>query len=232
MHSILIGPNQPTEVPSVAVVVDVMRAFTTAAWAFARGADRIVLARSDGHALAAKAAHPDWVTIRDGAPVPGFDLANSPGRIAALNLTGRTLVMKTTAGTVGALAVAEAGTVVCTGFATAAATAAVLRRTAPEQVTFVVTGDNGTATEDLACAQYIAECVADPAVDPEPFIRRARHSHAAAALDQGVRRGYQGVHRDDVRLCLQPDEFAFAMIAQPHGKTLALHAERVSAAGG
>ena len=30
--------------PSVAVVIDVMRAFTVAAWAFARGAENVVLA--------------------------------------------------------------------------------------------------------------------------------------------------------------------------------------------
>jgi 2-phosphosulfolactate phosphatase len=47
------------EAPSVAVVVDVMRAFTVAAWAFAQGAEKIVLAESLDEALALRARHPD-----------------------------------------------------------------------------------------------------------------------------------------------------------------------------
>jgi hypothetical protein len=39
------------EVPSVAVVIDVMRAFTVTAWAFAQGAEKVVLAGSLEEAL-------------------------------------------------------------------------------------------------------------------------------------------------------------------------------------
>lgn len=41
-----VSTPEPAETPSGAVVVDVMRAFTLAAWAFARGAEKIVLAES------------------------------------------------------------------------------------------------------------------------------------------------------------------------------------------
>ncbi|MEU2931074.1 2-phosphosulfolactate phosphatase, partial [Streptomyces sp. NPDC007251] len=50
----------------VAVVIDVMRAFTTAAWAFHRGADKIVLAADEDEALAIKACHPGWLALKDG----------------------------------------------------------------------------------------------------------------------------------------------------------------------
>lgn len=56
----------------LAVGVDVMRAFTTAAWAFRRGADKIVLAADESEALAIKACHPGWLALKDGAPVSGF----------------------------------------------------------------------------------------------------------------------------------------------------------------
>lgn len=46
MDTRFLGIAELDEVPSVAVVVDVMRAYTVAAWAFARGAERIVLAES------------------------------------------------------------------------------------------------------------------------------------------------------------------------------------------
>ncbi len=46
-----LGIAELDEVPSVAVVVDVMRADTVAAWAFARGAEKTVLAESLDEAL-------------------------------------------------------------------------------------------------------------------------------------------------------------------------------------
>ncbi|MFI9808414.1 2-phosphosulfolactate phosphatase [Streptomyces sp. NPDC052301] len=205
-------PGSPAA-PEVAVVVDVMRAFTVAAWAFRRGAERIVLAATQEEALELKARHPGWLAFQDGPPVPGFDLANSPARLRALDVRGRTVVQKTTAGTVGALAVADAGLLLCASFVVARATAQVLRRVRPETVTFVVTGDCGRAEEDLACARYIADRVRGDVVDPGPYLDRARHSEAAARLTDGVRRGWAGVHAEDVGMCLEADAFPFAMAA-------------------
>ncbi|CAM5266188.1 putative 2-phosphosulfolactate phosphatase OS=Streptomyces tendae OX=1932 GN=F3L20_18060 PE=3 SV=1 [Streptomyces tendae] len=156
MDTRFVGIPEVVETPSVAVVVDVMRAFTVAAWVFAQGAEKIVLAGSLDEALALKARHPDRVALKDGPPAPGFDLVNSPGLIRSADLGGRTVVQKTTAGTVGALAVKDASLVLCAGFVVAEATARLLRERAAEHVTFVVTGEDGRADEDLACAQYIA----------------------------------------------------------------------------
>lgn len=65
MDARFLGITELVEAPSVAVVVDVMRAFTVASWAFARGADKIVLAGSLDEALALKARHPDWLALKD-----------------------------------------------------------------------------------------------------------------------------------------------------------------------
>ncbi|MEU1534271.1 2-phosphosulfolactate phosphatase [Streptomyces fagopyri] len=204
------GIAELVEAPSVAVVVDVMRAFTVAAWAFAQGAEKIVLAESLDEALALKARHPDWMALKDGPPAPGFDTVNSPGLLRSMSLDGRTVVQKTTAGTVGALAVKEASLVLCAGFVVAEATARLLRTRACDSVTFVVTGDDGHADEDLACAQYIARRATGAEADAVEFLRRAGESRAAAELAQGVR---QGVHPDDIALCLELDRFPFAMVA-------------------
>ncbi|MEU5327216.1 2-phosphosulfolactate phosphatase [Streptomyces parvus] len=210
MDTRFLGIPELTETPSVAVVVDVMRAYTVAAWAFARGAEKIVLAESLNDAMALKARHPDWVAIKDGAPAPGFDAVNSPVRLRSAYLGGRTVVQKTTAGTVGALAVKEASLVLCAGFVVAEATAELLRQRGCDAVTFVVTGEDGRAEEDLACAQYIARRATGTGADAAPFVRRAAESRAAAELTGGVR---EGAHRDDVALCLEVDRFPFAMVA-------------------
>ncbi|WEO93717.1 2-phosphosulfolactate phosphatase [Streptomyces sp. FXJ1.172] len=205
-------PGTPSA-PDVAVVVDVMRAFTVAAWAFRRGAERIVLAGTQEEALELKARHPGWLAFQDGVPVPGFDLANSPARLRSLDVRGRTVVQKTTFGTTGALAVADAGLLLCASFVVAGATAELLRRARPRTVTFVVTGDGGHAEEDLACAQYIADRVRTADTDPGPYLERARDSDAAARLADGARRGWAGVHPGDVAMCLEADTFPFAMAA-------------------
>ncbi len=210
MDSRFLGITDLAEAPSVAVVVDVMRAFTVAAWAFAQGAEKIVLAESLDEALALKARHPDWVAIKDGPAAPGFDTVNSPGLLRSIDLGRRTVVQKTTAGTVGALAVKEASLVLCASFVVAEATARLLRTRECDGVTFVVAGEDGRADEDLACAQYIARRATEAGTEAAEFLRRASESRAAAELAEGVR---QGVHPDDVALCLELDRFPFAMVA-------------------
>ncbi|MGE7387893.1 2-phosphosulfolactate phosphatase [Streptomyces sp. NPDC004126] len=210
MDARFLGIPELAEAPSAAVVVDVMRAFTVAAWAFSRGAEKIVLAESLDEVLALKARRPDWVALKDGPPAPGFDAVNSPGLLRSADLGGRTVVQKTTAGTVGALAVKDASLVLCAGFVVAEATARLLRARGCGSVTFVVTGEDGRAEEDLACARYIAGRAAGAGEDPADFLRRAAGSRAAAELAQGVR---EGSHPDDVALCLELDRFPFAMVA-------------------
>ncbi|MFI7140076.1 2-phosphosulfolactate phosphatase [Streptomyces massasporeus] len=223
MDARFLGITELTETPSVAVVIDVMRAFTVAAWAFGQGAEKIVLAESLDEALALKDRHPDWVALKDGPPAPGFDTVNSPGLLRSLDLTGRTVVQKTTAGTVGALAVREASLVLCAGFVVAEATARLLRTRAGGSAAFVVTGEDGQADEDLACAEYIARRATEPRTDAAGFLRRAGESRAATELAEGIR---QGVHPDDVALCLELDRFPFAMVAAPEDSLMVLRPTR------
>ncbi len=224
MDARFLGIPELAEVPSTAVVVDVMRAFTVAAWAFGRGAERIVLAGSLEEALALKARHPDWVALKDGPPAPGFDAVNSPGLLRSADLGGRTVVQKTTAGTVGALAVKDASLVLCAGFVVAEATARLLRARGCDRVTFVVTGEDGRAEEDLACARYIAGRAAGAGTDAAGFLRRAGESRAAAELREGVR---EGAHPDDVALCLELDRFPFAMVASVEDSLMTLRPHAV-----
>ena len=222
MDARFVGITELAGSPAVAVVVDVMRAFTVAAWVFARGAEKIVLAGTLDEALALKARHPDWVTLKDGPPAPGFDTVNSPGVLRSADLDGKTIVQKTTYGTAGALAAREASLVLCASFVVAEATAQLLRARASGSVTFVVTGEDGQADEDLACAQYIARRAVGAATDAGEFLRRGAASRGAARLADDARRGFQGVHPDDAALCLELDRFRFAMVAAPEDSLMVL----------
>lgn len=208
MDSRVIGIPEVDGTEEVAVVIDVMRAFTTAAWAFHRGAARIVLAADQDEALAVKAGHSDWLALKDGAPVSGFDLVNSPALLREADLSGRTVNQKTTAGTVGALAVVDAELALCAGFVVAGATARALVGAGARSVTFVATGEDGRAAEDLACADYLDRLLLGDRPHPAPFLHRANTSPAAGDLRSGRR---AGAHPADVGLCLEVDRFDFAM---------------------
>jgi 2-phosphosulfolactate phosphatase len=86
----------------------------------------------------------------------------------------------------------------------------------------VVTGEDGQADEDLACAQYNARRAAGAATDAAAFLRRAAASRTAARLAEDARSGFQGVNPDDVALCLELDRFPFAMVAASEDSLMVL----------
>ena len=85
------------------VVVDVIRAFTTAAYAFGAGAEAIYLVAGVDEALQFAAARPGVLAMGEnhGRRPEGFDFPNSPAMVSRADLRGRTLVQRTSAGTQG-----------------------------------------------------------------------------------------------------------------------------------
>jgi 2-phosphosulfolactate phosphatase len=216
---VYVGIAECEEVRGTAVVVDVLRAFTTAAWAFHLGVEKIILSADLDEALQLKGRFPRSLALKDAEPYPGFELSNSPVELQDVKgLAGRTLVQKTTAGTVGAVAAGQAESLYCASFVCARATAEALRAADTQAAYFVVTGDNGVAEEDRACAEYIARLVDDPDTDPLPFRRRAEASRAASVMRRRVESGTSGVNARDVEACLKADRFDFAMrVSQEEG---------------
>ncbi len=206
----------------VAVVVDVMRAYTTAAWALHLGADRILLTDDIEQAVEVASTIEGALLFKDGVPDARFQLHNSPHQLQSLDVAGRTIVQRTTAGTVGAMAARRADHLFCTGYVSARATGEAVIALDPGAVTFVVTGSEGTAAEDLSCAELIAEHVRGHEVDPSSYLEKARSSNSAARLMAAVEAGYEGVAKEDVEMCLELDRFDFAMRAkvEPDGLTL------------
>lgn len=212
------------EVRGTAVVVDVLRAYTTAAWAFHLGAERILLSADTDEALALKAALPGALALKDSRPYDGFDLTNSPVQLQGHDLSGRTIVQRTTAGTVGAVAAKAAEQLYCASFVCAAATAAAIRESGLEEAYFVVTGEGGAADEDRACAEYIAALVDDPAADAAPFLLRAEASNAAQLMARRVAEKTPGVDPGDLAACLDANRFDFVMRAGEEEGRLTLRA--------
>ena len=221
-----------------AVIVDVLRAFTTAAWAFSLGAERIILTDDLEEALALKACIPGALAMKDSKPMPGFELSNSPIELQGHNLTGLTLVQRTTHGTIGAVSSRHAERLYCASFLNAVATADAILRTGAEEAYFVVTGENGIADEDLACAEYIAAIVTEAqlhaeaesglvgiyagldrgakyqVVDPAPYTARVAASNQARIHAGRVANHTPGMHDRDVEAAMDADRFDFVMMAR------------------
>ena len=96
----------------VVVVVDVLRATTVMVHALAAGCGSIIPCGEIEEAKAVAASLPVGTVLlageRQGLPIPGFDLGNSPGDFTAEVCRGKTVVMTTTNGTRAILASRDA----------------------------------------------------------------------------------------------------------------------------
>src|SRR5260221_11956752 len=92
------------EARGVVIVIDVIRAFTVAAYAFAGGAARFWLVSAVDEAFALREREPRALLAGEvgGRLIPGFDFNNSPSLMAAADVYGRLLIQRTGAGTQGA----------------------------------------------------------------------------------------------------------------------------------
>lgn len=135
----------------VVVVIDVMRAFTTAAYAFDAGVTAIDLVATVEAAFALPGFRMGEV---GGRMIPGFDHDNSPSRIGRHALAGRRAVMRTGSGTRCVAEVTGANEIWLGSLVVASATVQALAGRA--EVTFVVSGAPDEGEEDLACAELMS----------------------------------------------------------------------------
>ncbi|MDP9252968.1 MAG: 2-phosphosulfolactate phosphatase [Chloroflexota bacterium] len=188
------------------VIVDVFRAFTTAAFCIAAGAREIVLVADHEQALALKRDDPALFLTGEigGRPIPGFDVGNSPSAVERLDLSGRRVVQRTGAGTQGVNAAKAAREIVLGSFVIAESTVRYLRRTT-DDVTVVAMGHGAaeTADEDEACAGYIAARLTGVAMDVAAVIASLWEDEDPNWPDWFPRR--------DAELACEVDRFAFAL---------------------
>ena len=189
-----------------AVIVDVFRAFTTAAFCVAAGAREVVLVSDHEQALALKRDDPSLFLTGEigGKPIPGFDVGNSPSAIEHLDLAGRRVVQRTSSGTQGVVAATNATAIVLGSFVIAEATVRYLARHASE-VTVVSMGERGIlrSGEDDACAEYMAS-----------RLRGARPDAAAAVArlwEHEDPNWPEWFPRRDAELACEVDRFDFAL---------------------
>ncbi len=132
----------------VAIVVDVLRATTVMVHALAAGAKAVVPCGEIDEAIAHRQANPPGSVIlggeREGLPIEGFDLGNSPAAYTEAVCRDRTVVMTTTNGTRAILASLTAERVLVAAFPNLSATvAAVAAEDRARPVHVVCSGTDG-----------------------------------------------------------------------------------------
>lgn len=197
------------------VVIDVIRAFSTAAYAFGAGASAIHLVGTVEEALAFKAAHPGSLAMGEdrGLRPCGFDFPNSPAMVARADLDGRTLVQRTSAGTQGVIVARDADRLWAASLVCASATARAVAAAGLGAPTYVITGrfedrPELSGADDVLAAETIERIRLGQPCDPVEV------AAALLATDEAKRTLMLGPeHCDpaDIEFASRVDVFDFSM---------------------
>ena len=200
------------EAEGTVIIIDVFRAFTTAAIAFDCGVREITLVAEVEDALVLhRRGVGDLLMGEVGGDRPdGFDFGNSPFEVSQAELDGKTLVQSTRAGTVGVAAAAKADTIYLGSFVVAQATVDAILKDNPSLVTIIAMGDQGIvrSDEDEHCGIYLRNLLEGRHPDPDALRSLIMQGGATQKFFDDTQPQY---HPKDVELALQVNKYPFAM---------------------
>ena len=209
------------------VVIDVLRSFTVSAYALAGGARECRLVKTVAEARELASATPGSMLCaeEDALPVDGIPISNSPTAITAIDLKGKVLIQRSTAGTQVAAAV-TGDDIFAASLVVASATAQACLLRNPELLTLIASADH---PEDHACARYLEALVRGERADVEELLEPLRASERYRRARSGT---WPGFPSTDLDLALTADRFDFAMpvTREPAGYLSVVAAKASSAA--
>lgn len=216
------------------MVVDVIRAFTTAAYAFGSGAAEIYLVGDVDEALAFKAARPGTIALGEnrGLWPEGFDFPNSPAMVSRADLDGRTLVQRTSAGTRGVVAARDAGRLWAASLVCASATARAVNEAGLGAPTYVITGRFEERPEASGADDEMTADLIERARLGHPIHAEATATALLATEEAANTLALGAEHCDptDIELAATVDAFDFAMEVERTDLGLRLTPRRVAPA--
>jgi 2-phosphosulfolactate phosphatase len=209
VDSLLVGAERAT---GIVAIIDVFRAFTTAAVALANGAARIIMVGSVEEALTLRdrgVGHLCMGEVRGQAP-QGFDFGNSPFAIKAVDFAGKTIIQRTSAGTQGIVAASRATRLYAASLVTANATARVLGAGLPDRITLVAMGKNAIqrTDEDELCALHLRNLLEGRPGNAEA-VRRVILAGGEVERFHDPTRSH--LHPGDLDIALDIDRYDFAV---------------------
>lgn len=140
------------------VVIDVLRAFTTACYAINNNPRDYIVVEDLSLAYKLKKENPDFILMgeRNGLNLSGFDYGNSPTEIKDLDFSNKTIIHTTTLGTKGiANALKHTKKVITGSFVNAKSVISYIKKENPKYVHLFCTDGRLNDNEDLMLAKYI-----------------------------------------------------------------------------
>ena len=193
-------------------IIDVFRAFTTAAVVLANGASRIIMVDAVEQALSLRDRGAGQVCMGEvkGRMPDGFDFGNSPFAVSEVDFSGRTVIQRTSAGTQGIVAAQHAAQLYAASLVTASATARALRASNPDRIALVAMGNEALtrADEDELCALHLRNLLEGRPGDAAAVCGVIRASAEAARFADPARPHY---HPRDLEIALDVDRYGFAI---------------------
>jgi len=212
-------PTGASEAEGIAVIIDVLRAFTSAAFMMYLGVEKIVLL-TDPEEVLTIAREQGFIAAGEvgGRKVEGFDLGNSPSQILSAGRSffeGRTVAFRSTAGVIGAVAAWEnAEKVILGSYVTASAISRfILRQPPPPSIVTLVTMGNGvdiSTPDDEGCRDYLEHLLTGKPYDHLQAIDNAFKHEFTQIYLHGEREHFPPL---DITYCFQRDLFDFVLIA-------------------
>lgn len=197
----------------IAVIIDVFRAFSLAAHAFAAGVKAIYPVADIDEARALKRDMPHCLLLgeRHAVPPPDFDGGNSPALLGRWNLQGRELIHTTSAGTQGLMNATQADEVLTGALVNAAAIVRYIQQRQPETVTLVRMGHEAMqrCEEDDLCAELLAARLRDEPFPVADIRLRLRQAPASRKFFDPSCAAYAPMR--DFELCTQVDHCDFVL---------------------
>ena len=145
------------------VIIDVFRAFSLECYLYGMGARQIrpVGTIEEAFSLRSRIQNSILIGERHGKKCDGFDYGNSPSSIIKKDVSGKTIIHTTSAGTQGIVNAAYASEIITGSLVNAKAVAEYIIARKPQEVSLVCMGNGGVkpAPEDELCAEYIKSIV-------------------------------------------------------------------------
>ena len=203
------------------VVIDVLRAFTTACYILDQKVKSLIVVSDTQSARKIKQNNPNVILVGEikGIKPDGFNFGNSPFQISQANLTDKTIVFTTSSGTKGILNSINADEIITGAFVNCSAIVSYLKNKKISSVSLICTDDRYKDNEDYLCALYISESLSGKTVNFKNLVEKIR-KHPTS--DGFLRKPITKFSRSDFELAMQFNKFNFVIKANKKPNNLKL----------
>jgi 2-phosphosulfolactate phosphatase len=196
------------------VIIDVFRAFSTACYIMNNGAEKIIPVSETSEAFLLKKNNPEFILLGEEfeKKIPGFDFGNSPSHILNDDFTGKTIVQRTSSGTLGIISAVHANELITGSFVNAGAIIRYILKQRPDCLSLICMGYAAIRPieEDTLCAEYITDILNGKSVDFQKMVSIIKNTSAKRFYDPA---NMDFSPPEDVDLCLSLNRFNFVIKA-------------------